>query len=89
MNQHIFVRQGVGFSEMDAGQRAAAFTLLRASLSARGVILTRDIMKLNRTLGELNDKNFDKLNEWLYWITVMGEASSTEPWGTLAARWIK
>ena len=38
-------------------------------------------MNLNRTLGELNDDNFAEYNEWLYWITVMGEPSADQPWG--------
>jgi hypothetical protein len=80
MNQHFYVRQGVGFDEMNQAQREAAFGLLRASLSARGLKLTRDIMKLNHTLGELTD-NFVEYGEWLYWITVMGTPSPTEPWG--------
>ncbi|HEX9723258.1 MAG TPA: DUF3500 domain-containing protein [Vicinamibacteria bacterium] len=81
MNQHFYVRQGVGFDEMSPEQREAAFGLLRASLSARGLKLTRDIMKLNHTLAELNNDNFVEYGEWLYWITVMGEPSPTEPWG--------
>ncbi len=81
MNQHFYVRQGVGFDEMDEAQRDAAFGLMRASLSADGLKLSRDIMNLNRTLGELNDDNFDEYNEWLYWITVMGEPSADQPWG--------
>src|SRR4030095_17008600 len=43
--------------------------------------LSRDIMKLNHTLGELNHDNFVEYGEWLYWITVMGTPSATEPWG--------
>lgn len=81
MNQHFYVRQGVGFDEMDETQREAAFGLMRASLSADGLKLSRDIMNLNRTLGELNGDNFDEYNEWLYWITVMGEPSADQPWG--------
>jgi hypothetical protein len=81
MNQHFYVRQGVGFDEMTDAQRDAAFGLLRASLSAKGLQLSRDIMRLNTTLGELNDDNFAEYGEWLYWITVMGEPSATEPWG--------
>jgi len=81
MNQHFYIRQGMGFDEMQEVQRNAAFGLLRESLSARGLKLTRDIMKLNHTLGELNGDNFVEYGEWLYWITVMGEPSSTEPWG--------
>jgi hypothetical protein len=81
MNQHFYVRQGVGFGEMTEGQREAAFALLRASLSAKGLRLTRDIMRLNHTLGELSGDNFVEFGEWLYWITVMGKPSRTEPWG--------
>ena len=72
MNVSFYVRQGVGFNEMSEAQREAAFELMRASLSAKGLKLSRDIMKLNHTLGELNDDNFVEYNEWLYWITVMG-----------------
>ncbi|HVT92039.1 MAG TPA: DUF3500 domain-containing protein [Bryobacteraceae bacterium] len=80
MNQHFYVRQGVSFQEMTDSQRDAAFGLLEASLSARGLKLTRDIMRLNETLAELtNDHEF--LGEWLYFITVMGKPSATEPWG--------
>lgn len=81
MNQHFYVRQGVGFDEMSATQREAAFGLMRASLSAKGLQLSRDIMRLNHTLGELNSDNFEEYGEWLYWITLMGEPSATEPWG--------
>ena len=58
MNQHFYIRQGVGFNEMTDAQREAAFGLIRASLSAKGLKLTRDIMRLNHTLGELNDNDF-------------------------------
>ncbi|HWM30073.1 MAG TPA: DUF3500 domain-containing protein, partial [Woeseiaceae bacterium] len=81
MNQHFYLRQGVSFLEMDEKKREAALALLKESLSAKGLQLTRDIMRLNHTLGELNDDNFEEYGEWLYWITVMGEPSSTEPWG--------
>jgi hypothetical protein len=81
MNQHFYVRRGVGFDEMSAGQREAAFALMRASLSAKGMQLSRDIMKLNHTLGELNSNDFEQYGEWLYWITIMGTPSDTEPWG--------
>lgn len=81
MNQHFYVRQGVSFGEMNEAQREAAFGLLRASLSAKGMQLSRDIMRLNHTLGELSSDNFVEYGEWLYSITVMGEPSVTEPWG--------
>jgi hypothetical protein len=81
MNQSFYVRQGVSFKEMSEAQRSAAFALLGAALSAKGLKLSQDIMKLNHTLGELNKDNFVEYDEWLYWITVMGTPSPTQPWG--------
>jgi Protein of unknown function (DUF3500) len=81
MNQHFYVRQGTGFKEMTEPQRETALELLRASLSAKGLKLSRDIMRLNHTLGELNNNNLEEYDEWLYWITVMGTPSDKEPWG--------
>ena len=79
-NRHFYKRQGVGFDEMDEQQRELAFSLMGKSLSAKGLKLSQDIMKLNGTLAELAN-NFDEYGEWLYWITIMGEPSETEPWG--------
>jgi hypothetical protein len=81
MNQSFYVRQGVSFRDMTGLQREAAFALLRAGLSAKGLKLTRDIMHLNHTLGELNNDNFEEYDEWLYHLTVMGTPSTTAPWG--------
>lgn len=81
MNQHFYVRQGVGFNEMNEAQRQAAFDMMGTALSAKGLKLARDIMKLNHTLGELAGNNFTEYGEWLYWVTVMGDPSGTEPWG--------
>jgi hypothetical protein len=80
-NQDIYIRQGVSFLDMTDAQRDKAFDLIRASLSAKGLTQTRDIMRLNYTLGELNDNNFDRYGEWRYHLTVMGTPSATEPWG--------
>jgi hypothetical protein len=79
-NRHFYKRRGVGFDEMNAQQRKLAFGLMEASLSADGLKLSKDIMKLNGTLAELAN-NFEEYGEWLYWITIMGEPSETEPWG--------
>src|SRR5512145_1293612 len=81
MNQSFYVRQGVSFLEMTPAQRDLAFALFRAGLSAKGLTLTRDIMRLNETLGELTDGNFDEYGEWQYFVTVMGTPSDNEPWG--------
>ncbi|QDU80109.1 hypothetical protein Pla110_18310 [Polystyrenella longa] len=79
-NRHRSPRQGVGFDEMTDEQRSLALNMLGQSLSAKGLKKTQDIMKLNGTLAELAN-NFDEYGEWLYWITIMGKPSETEPWG--------
>jgi len=81
MNQDFYVRQGTAFRDMSTTQRAAALGLLRAALSAKGLKLSQDIMHLNHTLGEMNHEDFARYSESLYWITVLGEPSATEPWG--------
>jgi Protein of unknown function (DUF3500) len=80
MNQHFYARQGISFQEMTEAQRALAFGLMRSSLSSSGFELTRNVMKLNETLAELSDDH-EFLGEWLYFITIMGKPSASEPWG--------
>jgi Protein of unknown function (DUF3500) len=80
MNQHFYPRPGIGFAEMSEAQREAAFGLMRVSLSARGFELTRNIMRLNETLAELAEEHVF-LGEWLYFISIFGRPSATEPWG--------
>jgi Protein of unknown function (DUF3500) len=79
-NTHSYRREGVSFGEMDDQQRRAAFGLLEASLSAKGFQTSRDIMRLNEHIAELLN-NFQGYGEGLYWLTIMGEPSATEPWG--------
>ena len=79
-NVHRAAREGVSFKEMSEAQREAAYGLMRASFSARGLEQSRNVMRLNGHLAELV-KNFEEYGEYLYWITVMGTPSATEPWG--------
>jgi hypothetical protein len=76
----IYTRQGISLKEMNQEQRKLAFELMQSSLSVKGLELSKDIMKTDQTLRELNDDNpiFD---EELYFFTIMGEPSTTKPWG--------
>ncbi len=76
----IYDRQGVSLKEMTVAQKKIAFELMQASLSAKGLALSKDIMKTDQTLKELNNGS-DAFDEELYFFTVMGTPSSTEPWG--------
>jgi hypothetical protein len=79
-NVHRATRAGIGFKEMTEDQRARAFALLQAGLSAKGLEKTRSIMRLNETIAEIT-KRVDEYGEWLYHLTVMGQPHATEPWG--------
>lgn len=81
MNVHFYVRDGLGFEEMNTSQREAAFRMMATSLSAKGLMLCRDIMRLNHTLGELNNNNFVDYGEWKYSIAIMGTPLKDKPWG--------
>ncbi len=76
----IYLRQGTPLKTMSAAQKQAARHLMAATLSARGLDLADAIRRTDRTLHELNDDAFF-LDEELYYFTIMGTPSSTEPWG--------
>ncbi len=79
-NVHRAARKGVSFKEMSAAQRERAFAMMAAGLSAKGLEKSRNVMRLNQTIAELTNK-FDEYGEGLYFITIMGTPSATDPWG--------
>ncbi len=80
-NIHTFVmRHGVPLDECSDQQRQAALELLRATCSARGFALARDVMRLNDSLGELTGRR-EEYGEWYYWLSIFGQPSTSAPWG--------
>ncbi len=80
-NVHIYMwRHGVLLEDLDAGRRAAALSLVRASLSARGFDDVRDLMRCNEFLAEITNSP-DEYGEWAYFLTIFGTPSADEPWG--------
>lgn len=75
-----YQRQGTSFREMDDTAVAAAYALLEVALSSAGYEKVDATIKLNHTEGELMG-NFERFDEDLYWLTVMGEPSLTDAWG--------
>jgi hypothetical protein len=75
-----FLRHGLCLEELAERQRELALEIMRRSLSDAGFRQVVDLMKLNRTIGELRDET-DLLNEWLYWFSVYGEPERGKPWG--------
>ncbi len=80
-NMHVFmIRHGAAMNDMSETQRDAALGLLRASLSAAGYALARDVMKLNEHICEVTNRP-GEYGEWFYWMSLMGTPSASEPWG--------
>jgi hypothetical protein len=76
----LYKRQGISIKEMSKEQRTLAFQLMQEALSAKGLQLSKDIMKTDQTLRELNNDN-PIYDEELYFFSIMGKPSMTEPWG--------
>ena len=74
------MRHGTPLFEMNDVQRDCAFALLRESLSNEGFEEALNIMHLNETVQEMTGR-LSEYGEDLYWLSIMGAPSATEPWG--------
>jgi len=80
-NTELFVEtHGLRLDEQPVEIRDAAMDVVRASLSARGYEMSRDVMRLNGFLGELIGLPL-VLGEWSYIFCLFGEPSRDAPWG--------
>jgi hypothetical protein len=80
---NAFAREphGVLLEQMSDPAREAALALLQESLSTRGFAEVREAMALNGALATLLGQYADSLTEWMYWLTIFGSPSVSEPWG--------
>jgi Protein of unknown function (DUF3500) len=74
------MRHGTPLFEMNDAQRDHAFALVRESLSKEGFEEALNIMHLNETVLEMTGR-LSEYGEDLYWLSIMGTPSATEPWG--------
>ena len=80
-NTELFVEtHGLRLDEVTQQVRDAAMDVVRASLSAQGYEMSRNVMKLNRFLGDLVG-GADVLGEWSYTFVLFGAPSTEAPWG--------
>ncbi|NBC66127.1 MAG: DUF3500 domain-containing protein [Bacteroidetes bacterium] len=79
-NSPFLSRRGVSLRQMTDSQLEAALSMIETGLSAKGFGLARNIMRIDETVAELTE-NRQFFSEYLYYITVMGEPSTDEPWG--------
>ena len=74
------MRHGVCLADLGHDQREAALTLLSESMSAAGYQSARDVIRLNEHALEITGK-LEEYGEWLYWVSIFGTPSPSEPWG--------
>ncbi|MFC9553769.1 DUF3500 domain-containing protein [Rhodococcus sp. NPDC056960] len=72
---------GILLDDLSSDQQIAAMEVFRAAMSDRGFEEIRKMMKTNAALGEMVGGYHDTLREWMYWFTLFGTPSTTEPWG--------
>ena len=80
-NTELYVEHhGLRLDEVDTAIQAAVMAVVRGSLSSKGYEVTRDVMRLNRFLGDLVGGP-QVLGEWAYIFCVFGDPSESDPWG--------
>lgn len=80
-NTELYVEDyGLRLDEVPAQVREGVMAVLRASLSAKGYEISRNVMRLNRFLGDLVGGPA-VLGEWSYIFCLFGEPAASEPWG--------
>ena len=80
-NTELYVEHhGLRLEEFAPPVRDAVMDVVRASLSAKGFQVSRDVMRLNLFLGELVGGTH-VLGEWSYIFCLFGTPSTSEPWG--------
>ena len=71
---------GLRLDEVPERLREAVMAVLQASLSEKGFAMSRDVMRLNRFLGDLVGAP-QVLGEWSFTFCLFGAPSLREPWG--------
>jgi hypothetical protein len=80
-NTELYVEDyGLRLDEVPDALREAVVNVLRASLSPRGFETSRNVMRMNRFLGDLVGSPA-VLGEWSNIFCVFGTPSESEPWG--------
>ena len=83
LNWHFIPRprKGLPIKEMEPGQRALAFGLLRTGLGGDGFLKATTIMSLEQILREMEQGKGPVRDPELYFVSIFGTPSDTERWG--------
>jgi hypothetical protein len=85
-NIHRFLmRHGLLLDDLSESNRGRVIDLVATALSEEGLHSCRGVMQINETIqeitGRLDEQGFPEFGEWMYWLSLFGEPSATEPWG--------
>ena len=72
-------RAGLSLGELNAAQRSAAMALLASTLSPRGYEKIQQIVEADEVL-KTNERNNPMFGKDLYYISILGTPSATQPW---------
>ena len=72
-------RAGLSMKELTPAQRSAALALVASVLSKRGFEKVQQIMQADEVLKH-NERNNPMFGEDLYYISILGKPSATQPW---------
>jgi hypothetical protein len=75
-----FEDYGLRLEEVSPELREGVMAVVRASMSAKGYEMSRDVMRLNGFLGDLVGGP-GVLGEWSYNFCLFGQPSTSDPWG--------
>jgi hypothetical protein len=80
-NTELYVENyGLRLDEVPQLLRDTVMAVLRAGLSPQGYALSRDVMRLNRFLGDIVHGP-EVMGEWSYTFCLFGQPSVSAPWG--------
>src|SRR5262245_55377405 len=81
INVHMnYFRHGVMLEDLAQSTRDLALALVATTLSARGMTLARDILRVNELVSEISGRP-DEFGEWPYFVSIFGTPGAGEPWG--------
>jgi len=72
-------RGGLSLGELNAAQRSAAMALVASTLSRRGYEKVQQIVEADEVL-KTNERNNPMFGRDLYYISILGTPSETQPW---------
>jgi hypothetical protein len=81
INVHMnYFRHGVMLEVLPQPTRDLALALVATTLSARGMTLARNILRVNELVSEISGRP-DEFGEWPYFVSIFGSPGAGEPWG--------